>query len=99
MKRYKPRGGPVLGTAFEDIKAGQAQMAGMAIYWGTACASLQAQIRALLALRDKKGILELCLVSWEDMDAMRKMPIYGYPVYYAKYPEGVTKFYPIPEGD
>jgi hypothetical protein len=96
-KRYKPRRGPDFGTAYEDLKLGQAQMAAMAVYWGKCTNSLQAQVRALLALREKLGVLNLCLVSAEDMDQMRQIPITGYPVYYAKYPDGVTKFYPIPE--
>ena len=97
-KRYKPRGGPDLGHAYEDLKAGQAHMVAMAVYWGKCTNSLDAQVRALLALREKLGVLNLCLVSAEDMDRMRQMPMTGDPVYYAKYPDGVTKFYPIPKG-
>jgi hypothetical protein len=95
--KYKERGGPDLGSMIDDLKAGNKQFAQMAVYWGLACNSLQAQVRALLALRERKGILELCEVRNEDMDEMRKMPVSGVPVYFSKYPDGITKMYPFPE--
>lgn len=95
--KYKKRGGPSTDTALSDWREGSKQFARMAVYWGMACNSLQAQVRALLALRDRKDILELCEVSNEDMDQMRQLMVTGIPVYFSCYPDGVTKMYPIPE--
>lgn len=83
--------------AVSDLMESNKQYAHMVVYWGTACNSLQAQVRALLALRDRKGILELCEVTNEDMDQMRQFLVTGIPVYFSRYPDGITKMYPIPE--
>jgi len=95
--KYKKRGGPSTSTGISALQEGNKQFVQMAVYWGTACNSLQAQVRALLALRDRKGIFELCEVSNEDMDRMRQFMVTGIPVYFSRYPDGITKMYPVPE--
>ena len=97
VKKYRKRGSPLPEKAISDLQEGSKQFAQMAVYWGATANSLQAQVRALLALRERKGILELCEVSNEDMDQMRSAPIIGIPVYFSRYPDGITKTYPIPE--
>jgi hypothetical protein len=87
----------LLASGISDLQEGSRQYIRMAVYWGMACNSLQAQVRALLGLRDSQGIIELLEVSNEDMEQMRQHLIVGVPVYFSRYPDGITKTYPIPE--
>jgi hypothetical protein len=83
------------GTVSDMVESNK-QYAAMAIYWGTACNSLQAQLNALMGEWQKTGLHKLIEVPNDEMDRMREHLIIGIPVFFSRYSDGVTKSYPIP---
>lgn len=84
-------------NAFGDLKESNNQYAKMVVYWGTACNSLQTQLKVLMHEWQRAGLHELIEVSNADMNVMRQCLVTGIPMCFSRYPDGVTKLYPVPE--
>ena len=98
MKHKKRESFSSLPSMINDLIEGSNEYVKMVLFWGTACNSMQAQIKVLLKQRHDEGYSkELLEVSNEDMDQMRQYLVAGVPVYFSHYPDGVTKLYPVPE--
>jgi hypothetical protein len=85
--------------AVDDLKAGNKQFAGMAIYWGAAASAMRTQVDALCKDRESRGIIEMIEVCNEDMDRMHKFYVTGIPTMFSRYSFGVVKYYPFPEDE